>query len=163
MISSQCEAPISFGGKTTKLTDVRRALKKQLEDFRLPNQAKSLFSCWINEDSTSGTGSQSWWDHCIKQARDADIVIVLYSGSAGGGLTGSDMGICHAELEAAMDVAPDRLRVIKLPDAPSPSDALQIKRDAAFQDYYSSLGSFRTSAKTGDEVLKKSGMRFNLH
>lgn len=155
MISSQCEAPITFKGKPSKLTEVRRALKKELEDFRLPNQKGRLFSCWINEDATSAVGSQNWWDHCIKQARDADIVIVLYNGSAGGGLTGSDMGICHAELESAMDVAADRIRVIKLPIAPAPTDTLQKKRDKSFKQYYDSLGHFRTSAVTGDDVLSK--------
>src|SRR6267378_4168888 len=117
MISSRCETEIDFKGKRQKLTEVRRALKKELESFRLPNQ-KALFDCWINEDGTSGPGSRNWWDHCIKQAVDADLVIVLYTGAAGGGLTGSDIGICHAELERAMSVAADRVRVIRLPDAP---------------------------------------------
>jgi hypothetical protein len=155
MISSRCETEISFQGKQEKLTRIRRELKKQLEDYRLPNQSKSLFECWINEDSTSGAGSQNWWDHCIKQAKDADFVIVLYTGAAGGGLTGSDMGVCHAELEAAMNVAADRVRVIKLPTGPDSSDPLQKKRDDNFRKYFASLAYFRTTAKTGEEVLQK--------
>jgi hypothetical protein len=155
MISSQCETEIEFNGKRQKLTEVRRALKKQLEDFRLPNQKQPLFDCWINEDATGGMGSRNWWDHCIKQAADADLVLVLYTGAAGGGLGGSDMGICHVELETAMNVAADRVRVIRLPDAPMASDALQKKRDANFKKYFGTLGHFRTTAKNGDEVLEK--------
>jgi len=155
MISSPCETFIEFGKKQQKLTEVRRALKKQLEGFRLPNQQQPIFDCWINEDGTSGVGGSNWWDHCKKQARDADIVIVLYTGGSGGGLTGSDMGICHAELEEARNVAADRVRVIKLPTAPDDPDPLQKKRDAAFRAYFKSLGSFRTSAKSGEEVLDK--------
>ena len=155
MISSRCETLIKFGKKQQKLTEVRRALKKQLENFRLPNQKQSIFECWINEDGTSGVGGSNWWEHCKKQARDADIVIVLYTGGSGGGLAGSDMGICHAELEEALNVAADRVRVVKLPTAPDDPDPLQKKRDVAFREYFDSLGSFRTSAKTGDEVLKK--------
>src|SRR6266446_7693822 len=98
---------------------------------------------------------QHWWDHCKKQARDADLVIVLYTGASGGGLAGSDMGICHAELEEALNVAADRVRVIKLPSAPDDPDPLQKKRDAAFRAYFDSLGHFRTSAKTAEEVLEK--------
>lgn len=155
MISSRCETLIQFDKKQQKLTEVRRELKKQLEDFRLPNQKQPIFECWINEDGTSGVGGSNWWDHCKKQARDADIVIVLYTGGSGGGLTGSDMGICHAELEEALNVAADRVRVIKLPIAPDDPDPLQKKRDHAFRTYFDSLGSFRTSAKTGEEVLEK--------
>jgi hypothetical protein len=154
MISSRCETEIEFNKKPQKLTEVRRALKKELENYRLSNQKQALFDCWINEDGASAPGSRDWWDHCIKQARDADLVIVLYTGAAGDGLTGSDMGICHAELEAALDVAADRVRFIKLPTAPVASDSLQKKRDAAFETYFSTLGAFRSSAKTGEEVLK---------
>jgi hypothetical protein len=130
-------------------------MKKDLEDYRVPKQDLALFECWINEDATSGVGAQTWWDHCIKQAKDADIVIVLYTGSAGCGLTGSDIGICHAELEAAMGVAADRVRVIKLPQAPTASDALQRKRDKNFQNYFESLALFGPSAKTGEGVIEK--------
>ena len=156
MISSRCKTEIEFNNKPQKLTDVRRDLKKQLLDFRLPNQKQSLFECWINEDATAGPGGRSWWDHCIKQAKDADLVIVLFTGCAGDGLHGSDMGICHAELEAAMGVAADRVRAIKLPTAPDASDPLQKKRDDAFRKFFnSSLGHFHTSAKTGEEILEK--------
>lgn len=155
MVSSRCETLIKFRDKQQQLTEVRRALKKQLEDFRLPNQKQPIFECWINEDGTSGPGGSNWWDHCKKQALDADIVIVLYTGSSGGGLEGSDMGICHAELEEALNVAADRVRVIKLPTAPKDQDALQKKRDEAFRTFFDSLGNFRTSANTGEEVLEK--------
>lgn len=155
MISSRCETEIEFQSKKQKLTEVRRAVKKQLEEFRLPNQKQALFECWINEDGSSGPGSRTWWKHCIKQAKDADLVIVLYTGGAGGGLSGSDMGICHAELEAAMNVAADRVRVIKLPSSPAASDALQVRRDENFVKYFDSLGHFRTFAKNGEEVLQK--------
>ncbi len=155
MISSQCETEIEFNEKRQKLTEVRRALRNQLEDFRLPNQKQPLFDCWISEDATGGVGSRNWWDHCIKQATDSDLVIALYTGAAGNGLLGSDMGICHAELEAAMNVAADRVRLIKLPDAPAASDILQKKRDASFKSYVETLGHFRTSAKNGEEVLEK--------
>ena len=154
MISSRCETEIEFQGKPQKLTEVRRALKKQLEEYRLPNQKKAFFECWINEDGTGGTGSNCW-DHCLKQARDANLVIVLYTGAAGSGLRGSDMGICHAELEAAMNVAANRVRVIKLPSAPSASDALQNRRDDNFANYFGTLGHFQTSAKNGEDVLEK--------
>lgn len=155
MISSRCETEIEFNKRPQKLTEVRRALKKQLEDFRLPGQKQGLFECWINEDGTGGAGTRNWWDHSIKQAKDADFVLVLFTGGAGGGLPASDIGICHAELEAAMNVAADRVRVIKLPNAPDSTDPLQKKRDDAFKTYFNTLGHFRTSAKTGEKVLEK--------
>lgn len=161
MISSQCETLIDFKGKKEKLTAVRRELKKELETFKLPNQTDSLFECWINEDAVGSPGSKNWWQHCIKQAEEADIVIVLYTGAAGGGLGSSDTGICHQELLAGMDIAADRIRVVKLPNSLPSTDSLQQKRDASFQKYFGSLGHFRATAKDGDEVITKAWLEIN--
>jgi hypothetical protein len=54
-----------------------------------------------------------------------------------------------------MNVAADRVRVIKLPEARLALDTLQKKRDARFKAYFETLSHFRTTAKSGDEVLEK--------
>lgn len=57
MISSRCETEIEFKGKRQKLSKVRRALKKQLEDFRLPNQEDALFDYTARFVSQRGSNS----------------------------------------------------------------------------------------------------------
>jgi len=155
MISSPCESLIAYQGRSQPLTVVREELKRSLEGFRLPHQKTPLFRCWINEAGEAGAGSQTWWEHCLSQARDADFVIVLYTGSAGGSLNGDDdIGICHAELFEAMKVASGRVRVIMLPVAVA-LDASQRNRDLSFSRYFDTLKQFRTTANTGEELLKR--------
>ena len=155
MISSRCKSTISFQGKPQELTVLRRAVKQQVEGFRFPGQGKRVFTCWINEDASGAPGTETWWSHCIRQAKDADIVLTLFTGSAGGGMPGSDIGVCHAELEAAMEVAGDRVRLIKLPPAPDSPDPLDKKRDTSFRGYVNQLAQFSASVKTGEEVVEQ--------
>ena len=161
MISSRCETAITFKGKTQKLSAVRRALKEEIENFKLPGASRPLFECWINEDATSAPGGETWWKHCVDQAKGAHVVIVLYTGASGGGLEGSSMGICHGELEAALRAGADRVRVIKLPEATLPSEPLQRKRDVTFRKYFESREMFYSSASDGEEVIAKAWLEIN--
>jgi hypothetical protein len=156
MISSRGSADISYNGKAAKLSQVRLAVKKDIEALKLWATGRQLFECWINEDSSGAPMDQTWWEHCLRQARQADIVIVLYNGESGSGIKKEPMGICHSELEAAMARQSAKVRGILLPIAGLPNDPVQRKQDEAFRKYIESLDIFRAApAKMGEEVIER--------
>jgi hypothetical protein len=96
------------------------------------------------------------WDACIEASRNADVFIVLYNGRAG--WLGADnpikdgVGICHAELSAAFNKAPAKVRSIQFEalvkaEAGSP--------DEAFQDYVKWLKLPGAQVKTGEDALRR--------
>jgi hypothetical protein len=147
------EVPFSPDDKPV-LSDLRKSLKAAIEGLQIART--KVFDVWINEDGVPAPGTENWWQHCLKQVETADIVIVLYTGKAGGTKTGGDLGICHAELEAAMRTGPARVRLVALPGPPSKKTDT---RDGAFQDYVDQIGLFRggtvnSSEMAGDRVLE---------
>lgn len=156
MISSRCAAQLSYKGKTAGLSAIRTDVKKDVESVRLWSKGRQVFECWINEDSASAPMDETWWAHCLLQARQADVVIVLYNGESGGGIKGEPMGICHSELEAALATQSSKVRGIALPIADLPADPTGRKRDDAFRNYVDSLAIFRgKAASTGEEVIER--------
>jgi hypothetical protein len=156
MISSRCSANISYQGSSVPLSKVRFAAKADVESMKFWKDADGLFECWINEDSASASMDETWWAHCLKQARQADIVIVLYNGESGGSIKGEPMGICHSEVEAALATQSGKVRGIQLPMANLPKEIFARKRDEAFRAYINSLDIFRgATANTGEEVISR--------
>jgi hypothetical protein len=100
--------------------------------------------------------NETWWERCLNEARRADVVIVVYNGESGGAIKGQPMGICHAELEAALATQSQKVRVIRLlPLAKPPSNPLQRKCDEAFREYVTRLDIFGPDAKTGEELIDR--------
>jgi hypothetical protein len=91
----------------------------------------------------------------LKEAKQADIVIVLYNGESGGSIKKEPMGICHAELEAVLATQSKKVRGIPLPLADLPKDKLQRKCDEAFRAYVTNLDIFGPQANTGEEVIER--------
>ena len=148
MISSQCDRTFPTGGR--KLTEIRRDIRHRLEDVRLLGQ--QLFDVWINEDTPGGGLDQNSWDACIKEVRDADILLVLSTGHAGWALTSGDIGICHAELMTARNASPSKIRLISLqgttPLADEDSD-----RNERFRIYRKQVNSFSPPVGTEKELF----------
>lgn len=154
MISSRCKAEIDFEGKRVLLTDLRERLKKEIEELAFwPNQ-KKLFDCWINEPSPGSDIRQTWWERSIDETKDADIVIVLYNGQAGGGIKDGPIGICHAELEAVLTDS-KKVRIIPLPFADASKDKAQLERDEAFQTFVKTLDIFAPEVKNGEQLIER--------
>src|SRR5438128_440196 len=128
MISSRCAAKISYKGKPVPLSEVRIDVKKDIESVRLWPKGRQLIECWINEDGASAPMDETWWAHCLRQARQADVVIVLYNGESGGGIKGEPMGICHSELAEALATQSGKVRGIALPMGGLPGDPTARKR-----------------------------------
>lgn len=155
MISSRCKATIPYKGKPVLLSDLRKLLKKDIESLRLWPGQKKVFDCWINEDSAGSELNETWWERCLREARQADVVIVLYNGESGGSIKKEPMGICHAELEAVLTTQSKKVRGIPLPLADLPKDKLQRKCDEAFRAYVTNLDIFGPQANTGEEVIER--------
>src|SRR5260370_2970478 len=152
MIFRRCKANIEYNGKSVLLSELRKILKKEIQSITLRSGQSGLFDCWINEDSASSPMNETWWERCLNEARRADVVIVLYNGESGGAIKSQPMGICHAELEAALATQSQKVRVIRLlPLAKLPSNPLPRKCDGAFREYVNRLDIFGPDAKTGEE------------
>lgn len=141
MISSRVDDVVTFTDKEIKLSELRKQIKADIEKAEL--FGVQIFECWISEDAPPAAGSDDSWQVCLQQVHDADLVVVLYNGSAGWAKSGGSIGICHAELHEAMQSGAAKVRLIELPLAPDSKDESQCARDRNFRDYGKTLNLFR--------------------
>lgn len=155
MISSRCSDIIQYDEETKQTMGVLRAeLKTRLEAIKLGR--KQVFKVWIHEDESNAGAIINDWGACMEKSRNADVFIVLYNGRAG--WLGNDSpvkdgtGICHAELSAAYDKAPAKVRSIQFVPlvVASPGSG-----DGPFQKYVSALKIPGAQVKTGKEALER--------
>lgn len=115
MVSSRCRDQILLDGKQQEMTVLRRRFKQRLEAMRLGGQ--QVFVVWIHEDQSAGAAEDSTWEACMKAARGADIVLLLYNGNSGwqgnDELRRNGIGICHAEASEAFSQAPAKVHSIQ--------------------------------------------------
>ena len=154
MISSRCNDLFPLSGEGAQvLSKTRLKLKSMIEGEKL--LGRNLFDVWINEDSPPQEGSSDSWEVCLQAVKDCDILLVLDNGNAGWAKTGSDIGICHAELLTAMSAAPEKVFIVCLGSAVA-DNSDQGKRNARFQAYVSQLNLFRgTVAGTISDLEKR--------
>lgn len=140
MISSRCndDFPAKSGVGSRKLSEIRKELKRDIEAEKL--FGKEAFEVWINEDEPPEPGRQDSWDLCIEQAREADLMLVLYNGNAGWALSSGNIGICHAEMMTAFSESPGKVSIVSLLESKSKSTKVLDKR---FQDYVDQANLFR--------------------
>lgn len=154
MISSRCSDPIIFDGKEQKLEDLRKKLKDELEAETLLDPSQKVFQVWMNEDEGAEGGAATIWESCMKKVREADILLVLYNGQSGWVEPGGGVGICHAELEAALSTAPDKVRLILL-DPQKIGTGEEGNRNRRFRRYISRQNLVAEIPKNGDDVIPK--------
>lgn len=154
MISSKCDSMITMeDGSKISLSDLRLRAKRTIESEKLFDHV--LFEVWINEPAPAAPGDIDSTEKCLKEVRQSDIVLVWYNGNAGWARYGSEIGICHAELQEALNTAPAKVRIVKLPDAKlGKSDSAE--RNIFFKDYINNANIFRASANNGDAVIYES-------
>lgn len=153
MISSRCRDEVPFEGRSQPMEAVRRAMKAALEAIRLADE--QIFEVWIHEDESATGAARSTWEVCIDKARKADIFLVLYNGNAGwsgtGAGTGDHVGICHAELDAAYNKTPSKVRTIQLP----PIEVERGSPNWRFQEYFVAQKLPGPQVKTGEEAIEQ--------
>ncbi|MGO9499948.1 MAG: hypothetical protein ACLQA5_25035 [Solirubrobacteraceae bacterium] len=138
MLSSRVDDPRSSLPDGTSIRDLRDDLKKRITSVELPGADERLFDVFVNEGEAALAGDGDVERHCREQIRKADIVLVLYNGSAGWASQGLE-GICHIELRAAMETAPHKVRIIRLPLTRKPTAA-----DKRFREYAEAQRPFST-------------------
>lgn len=153
MISSRCTDPILFKDNEATLSDVRKELKKKIEAKKL--LGRSLFEVWINEDAPPEEGSKDSWDICMNQVKDADIVIILYNGNAGWTAHPGGIGICHGEMQKALNTAPAKTFLIQLDPLQRLRNNEFQKVDERFRKYVNEQSRFRggETASNGETLI----------
>jgi hypothetical protein len=153
MISSRCNTEISYKGEIVNLSKIRFDLKKEIEAEKLLDE-KELFDVSINEDAPAPGAGDDVWTESRKEVKRSHILIVLYTGSAGWARSDEEIGICHAELVAAMNTSPDKVRIIKLPDA-EPKNEKEAERDERFRRYVDEHIPMWSTATTGEDAIRE--------
>ncbi|KAB0264725.1 hypothetical protein [Microvirga brassicacearum] len=149
MISSRNLAAFP-AGETTTLSELRREIKAKLEAATLFGHP--LFNVWINEDAPAATAAA--WDECMLRVDQADILLVIYDGSAGWAAGAGDMGICHGEFQRAYSRTPAKVLVIR---AGSEEDikSYTSERDQRFQEDVNRADRFRGQGNSFEDVLNE--------
>jgi hypothetical protein len=154
MISSRCNDNIrkSNGRGSVKFTELRQRAKKAIEAAQL--FGRPTFECWIHEDAPPLPGDGDAWSKCMEQVRQCHILVMLYNGNAGSGLEPKGVGICHAEMAAALESAPGKLRIVDVAAATVGRVSGDKERNARFAKYFDEQGRGVGFAKDDDEALE---------
>jgi len=140
------------------LTEIRLQLQRKLESQLLFGH--QFLKVRINESFAVDTGADSY-AACMDEAKEADFVIALYNGYSGWAPDANDMGICHAELDAAFQVSSKKTAIIDVSRffdiVPSnPEEKLRNKR---FSDYVTKLNRFNNPLKLIKAQQNNEGFR----
>lgn len=150
MISSRSDRfsiPDGDGGTMT-LRGARERLKAEIEAETY--FGNGLVDVWINERE-HGDVDDTAWNECLHQAEACDLFIALYDGNAGWAPPGSAVGICQAEFDTALRLAPGKVKIIRLPGAKL---AAANKLDQAFHEALAAARRFETHVRTGWPELR---------
>lgn len=151
MISSRCLDYFPLGQNKTRLSDVRKELKAEIEAIKVCG--KNVFDVWINEETPPQGGTWDSWDVCMQAVKNCDIMLVISNGNAGWADSEGDIGICHAELMTGVSMAPAKIRLVALSNVEITQDAAGT-RNQRFQDYVQKQNLFRGGTVTTVADLK---------
>ena len=151
MISSRSKQAFPYKGKTTSsLSEVREDLAALLQTESLFEQP--LFEPWINEPAPAS--AKDIWDECMRRVQKADVVISIYSGDAGWAKEGGEIGICHAELEKALNSAREKVRILQVTPLAQLRRSADGKRDQLFREFVQRQQAFTGApCKNGEELI----------
>lgn len=137
-----------------RLTTVRKQLQSYLQSLRWSvagqpiGRHDPIFDVWIHEDETGVPADRSTLELSLDEVDRADVVVVLYDGQAGSVAAGTGMGICHAELQQAVERRRDIVFMVRL--VPLCKDVPP--QDQAFRDFVDSLNLYQKDASNQDEL-----------
>lgn len=154
MISSRCSDTIQYNGKDQSLEVLRRDLKSTLEAIRLGG--KQVFKVWIHEDESNASALLNNWEECMEKSREADVFIVLYNGRSGwlgaSNPVKDGVGICEAELSAAFNNSPAKVRSIQFKTLVKAEPG---SPDESFQKYVRMRKIPGAQVETGEKALQR--------
>jgi hypothetical protein len=154
MVSSRSKQRFKYKGDTgSLLSAVRTDLANIVEKEKLFGE--ELFEVWINEPAPALEASEDLWEACLDQVRRADLVIILYNGDAGWAKAGGEIGICHAELQEALNTARAKIRLIQLSPLAPKRKGDDGRRDTIFRDYVDKQHLFTGApSEDGEQVIE---------
>lgn len=152
MISSRVETEVRDSEGNTPLSQIRSGLKDILESEEL--FSNRIYEVWISEEPRDSSALESAWTECMSQVDKSDIFISIYTGEGGWAKEKGDIGICHAELETAMNKEPSKVFIINACDAVvSPIDK-DDPTNSMMSNYITRVNRFYNSAENGNEILQ---------
>jgi hypothetical protein len=151
MISSRCLDYFPTAQTATRLSDIRKDLKAEIEALEI--FGKKAFEVWINEETPPQGGTWDSWDVCMEAVKDCDVLLAISNGNAGWAESAGAIGICHAELMTALSIAPGKVRLIALDNVPITNDA-EGSRNKRFQEFVSGKSLFRGGTVTSISELR---------
>jgi hypothetical protein len=134
------------------LSSVRRELKSRIEAL-LGVDGHAAFEVWINEEATPAPGDETSWTHCIEQAKRCDLFIAIFNGQSGWADVGDAVGICEAELEAALTQARSKVSVVRLDPMQARQKGSGAQLDQRFIEYVEGQDLFRGTAADSDALI----------
>ena len=137
-----------------QLGDMRRRLQDFVSSVRWSaggqpvGRDQPIFNVWIHEDEPGLDAGRSTLQISLDEVDRADVVLVLYTGEAGSASPGSPIGICHAELQAAIARRPEIVFMIGL----LPLKARPNEADKSFRRYVEELRLFQKDVSSETEL-----------
>lgn len=149
------------GIKCDSLTEIRLFLQKELESEIL--LGSQFLKISINETFGADTTLDSY-NTCITAVKESDFVIVLFNGNAGWAPPSIKLGICHAELDAALQVSNKKLALIDITEffELSPTGDDERERNAEYSRYVSTLNRFSNPLKLTKKNRNIDGLKNTL-
>jgi hypothetical protein len=153
MISSQVNQKVAG----VRLADVRSKIADRLRDVQVGDT--SVMRVWLSEAQGALGQDATAWDACMAEAKRCDVLVVIYTGSAGWVRAGLGTGICHAEWETGFRTTPQKVRVVRF-DGPTIAALKQVPPTGSDADvrFFRALEDaqvWRVDASTVDELIDK--------
>ncbi len=161
-ISSRNNDKVIIGGiEGDTLTDIRRYLKRELENIKF--LGKDFFEIKINEDF-GATASTDSYNKCLEEVKDSDFFIALYNGAAGWAPAGIDLGICLAEYDTAINISSEKVTMVDVRKFFTivPKDKNEADRNSKFQKYLNDLNAFNNPLKVSVGKMNNDGFKEEL-
>lgn len=150
MISSRIKTQVFDGESPISLSAVRTKLKETLEAEEI--NSNRIYEVWISEEPVDASALESSWDESMAQVEKSDIFLCIYTGEGGWSKADGDIGICHAELETAINKEPSKVYIINATDAlAQPIDKSEPK-NARMSDYVLKVNRFYSPATSSNEI-----------
>ncbi len=151
MISSRCKTEMKDKTGKTLLSDIRSELKTLLETETLFE--KELYKIWISEEPRDTNALESSWEECMSQVEVADIFLCIYTGEGGWAKQKGDIGICHGELETAINKEPAKVFIINAEGVLASSIDKSDPQNKKMSEYVSKVNRFYNNASSKEEII----------
>jgi len=149
------------GNYFESMTETRMYLKEELEKELFLGE--KLFDIRINEDFGADTSLDSY-NTCLEEVRNSDFTIAIYNGAAGWAPPGIDFGICHSELDTAINISEKKIAIIDVTSnyRINPTKKPEKTRNSVFAKYLKDYNKFTNPLKLKTSDRNEIGYKTTL-